>query len=824
MKKHEISIPVLLPSVPDEKDHCVDMLMNKLADKRGIEKVHVVDSNGTANLCFHYDPDKITLRRIESLAKRTGAELTEKYGHELLEVKGIRHARHARQIEGVIKQLAGVINISVSGSGYIRLEYEKDKTSFEKIIKALESEELQLVTRNVSEEHYLNKAEEPIEPSLKSCTYIEKHDHGHGGVFGERTEIIFSIIAGVLLAVGYAFTFVPDIPAYVSLILYIGAYIFGGYYTSREVITSLRIGKFNIDILMFIAAIGAAILGVWAEGALLLFLFSLAHALEHYAMGKAGRAITALSELSAKTALRKEGDNIIEIDVEEIQVNDTLVIRPHTKIAADGYIISGRSTVNQAPITGESIPVDKEPLTVEFSRLKSESEIPEESRVYSGTINGNNTLEIRVLKETKDSTLSRLIKLVQEAQTQKSPTQHFADKFERYFVPSVLILVVVLIFAFVVIDEPFGKSFYRAMAVLVAASPCALAISTPSAVLSGVARAARGGVLIKGGKPLEDLGRVNAIAFDKTGTLTEGKPKLTELIALNGYDNDEVLRIAIAVENLSDHPLARAVVRDGLARLGVNEIPPAENLEAVMGKGIKAKLEDEDVFIGNLELFNSLDNFHPPLEVSNKMDELASHGNTTMLIRKGTEYIGIIGMMDTPRAEAKPTLAKLKSMGINRMIMLTGDVQNVGNNIAAQIGLTDVFGNLLPEQKVDAIKELQQSGAVVAMVGDGVNDAPAMASSSVGIAMGAAGSDVALETADVALMADKLEVLPFAVGLSRKTRQIIKQNLFISLGMVALLIPLTVSGIATIGPAVLLHEGSTVVVVFNALRLLAYNN
>ncbi|WP_291856904.1 HAD-IC family P-type ATPase, partial [Marinilabilia sp.] len=320
----------------------------------------------------------------------------------------------------------------------------------------------------------------------------------------------------------------------------------------------------------------------------------------------------------------------------------------------------------------------------------------------------------------------------------------------------------------------------------------------------------------------EDLGVLTALAFDKTGTLTEGKPKLTKVIPLNNTDENELLKMAIAVENLSDHPLAKAVVRDGKTRLKGNDIPEAKDLEAVLGKGIKATLGDDKVYIGNLELYEALDDKKPSEEITEKVKALESKGNTTMLIRRNGDYEGIIALMDTPREEAKSTLEQLKKIGIKRMIMLTGDNQNVADAVAKEIGLTDAWGSLLPEEKVDAIKKLRKKESRVAMVGDGVNDAPAMANSTVGIAMGAAGSDVALETADIALMGNKLEILPFAIGLSRKTKGIIKQNLWISLGIVALLIPSTILGLAGIGLAVLIHEGSTLVVVFNALRLLAY--
>ena len=312
------------------------------------------------------------------------------------------------------------------------------------------------------------------------------------------------------------------------------------------------------------------------------------------------------------------------------------------------------------------------------------------------------------------------------------------------------------------------------------------------------------------------------MAFDKTGTLTEGKPKLTEVVPLGDIEENELLKIAVAVENLSDHPLAKAVVRDGKERLKGTDITDASDLEAVLGKGIKASLGKDKIYIGNLDLYEDLDDAKPSEDISNKVKELESGGNTTMLIRRNKEYIGIIALMDTPREAAKETLKKLKEIGIKRMIMLTGDNEKVADAVAKEIGLTDAWGSLLPEEKVDAIKKLKEQESKVAMVGDGVNDAPAMANSTVGIAMGAAGSDVALETADIALMADKLETLPFAIGLSREAKAIIKQNLWVSLGIVALLIPSTIFGLANIGIAVVIHEGSTLLVVFNALRLLAY--
>ena len=654
-----------------------------------------------------------------------------------------------------------------------------------------------------------------------ACCAEKKHDHS-SGIFGEKTEFIFAVLSGVFLLAGFLLSYFEVVSENIAIGIYLSSYLFGGYYTLKEAIHEISHGRFEIDFLMLVAAVGAAFLGKWAEGALLLFLFSLGHSLEHMAMEKARKSIESLTNLSPKTALKKKGTDFVEVAISELQLGDIIRIKPNSNISADGVVVQGESSVNQAPITGESIPVDKFAVPDPEKRYDEEN-IPEKSRVFAGTINGNNSLDVRVIRKAEDSTLNRLITMVQEAQDKKSPTQLLTDKFEKYYVPAILILIVLLNFAFLVVDETWSDSFYRSMAALVAASPCALAISTPSAVLSGIARAAKGGVLIKGGKPLEDLGGLTALAFDKTGTLTEGKPKLTDFILLNGLAEEEVLNKVIALESSSNHPLAKAIVRDGKQRLNGSEtIPEVTSSEAVQGKGIVGKLQESSIKIGNFELFE--DSNPVPEDLIQRVIDLQKEGKTVMLASVNEKFSAIIGLMDVPRKAAKPTLLQLKKVGIRKMIMLTGDNQQVADAVASEIGLTDAFGSLLPEEKVEKIKQLKKEESKIAMLGDGVNDAPAMANSTVGIAMGAAGSDVALETADIALMADKLEILPFAIALSRKARRIIRQNLWISLGVVALLLPATIFGWANIGIAVVFHEGSTLVVVLNALRLLGFKN
>ena len=646
-------------------------------------------------------------------------------------------------------------------------------------------------------------------------------NHDHDRFLGPNTELYFAIGSGIFWVTGLILSFIGSVADQISLVLFIVAFLLGGYFTLLEALVTARKGKFKIDSLMLVAAAGAASLGKWEEGALLLFLFSLGHALENYAMNKAKKSIAALSELVPSTAFIKRNGQQVEVKIEELIVGDVIIVKPNSKVAADGVIVAGSGFINQAPITGESMPADKQPVENPEDMFDLQT-LPDENRAFAGTINGSNVLEIKVLKIAQDSTLARLVTLVKEAESQKSPTQQLTDKFEKYFVPLVLVLVVILMFSYLFTSETFAQTFYRAMVVLVAASPCALAISTPSAVLAGVARAARQGVLIKGGRPLEDLGSLSAVAFDKTGTLTEGKPRLTNVIPFGETTKTELLTIAVAVEQLSDHPLASAIVNGGREILKTNYVAGAKNIEALTARGIKAIYKEQTVHIGNRRLFEELTGSPVPEEITRQMAALESEGHTAMILHKGTQYLGIISVMDVARKEAAETLFKLKQIGIRRMIMLTGDNQNVANAVAATIGITDPMGGLLPEDKVRAIEKLKAEEGRVAMVGDGVNDAPAMAKSTVGIAMGAAGSDVALETADIALMADKLENLPFAIGLSRKAERIIKQNLWLSLGIVAILIPSAIFGWASIGIAVIIHEGSTLLVVANALRLLAY--
>jgi Cd2+/Zn2+-exporting ATPase len=542
-------------------------------------------------------------------------------------------------------------------------------------------------------------------------------------------------------------------------------------------------------------------------------------------MDRARHAIHSLADLAPKTArVRREGRKM-EVPVSDLYLGDLVLVREGERIPADGRVVRGQSSVDQSPITGESVPVDKKPG----------------DEVFAGTVNGDGSLELEVTRRAQDTTLSRIMDMVAEAQSQKSPTQRFTERFTRVFVPLVLALdVLVIVVPPLVGLTNWTDSFLRGMVLLVAASPCALVVGTPASILAGIAQAARNGVLVKGGVHLENLGALDALAFDKTGTITRGQPEVTEVIVadaawssvevdeatLAGEDLtvEDVLRLAAAVESRSSHPLALAIVRAASAR-GL-DLPETGDLVAMTGRGVRSTLMTHPVLLGNRRLFES-EGIAVPDRLEAIIESLEDEGKTAMLVYGPTlaehvRFLGIIALADTPRQSAPTALRKLTQLGIRKAVMLTGDNERVAEAIARQVGLTDFRANLLPEQKLAAIQALAAQYGRVAMIGDGVNDAPALAQASVGIAMGGAGTDIALETADVALMADDLSKLPFAIGLSRATRRVVHQNLAISLGVIFLLIATSVTGLFGLALAVVVHEGSTLAVVLNALRLLSF--
>jgi len=494
MNKTELDIELALPEVTDLRDECIVRLNGMLESRAGIDKAHVREHDGEANkiICIHFDPNKISIGEIRQFAIQAGTELGHQYGHLLLKSAGM-DARKARKVNDQLTKIKGVLDSGVSADGIIRIEYAKDMTTGSSVLDGVkqlgirvDKQLVPVVQPKPDEQHTDHDHDHRDAHGHKKPGAA--HDHKHGGIFGERSELIFAIICGVLLLTGWLISFSSSINTWIPWAFYAGAYFFGGYYIVREAIEKILLRRFEIDFLMIVAAIGAAILGAWAEGALLLFLFAIGHALENYAMGRARQAIEALANLAPETAVVRRNESTQEIPVEELVRGDIVVVKTNERIAADGFVIKGQSSVDQAAITGESVPVDKQPVIDPVEAAKNPSALAPENRVFAGTINQSGSLEIHVTQLASESTLARVVTMVSEAETQQSPTQQFTDKFEKYFVPAVVALAVLLMFAFLVIDEPFSASFYRAMAVLVAASPCALAIATPSAVLSGVAQ------------------------------------------------------------------------------------------------------------------------------------------------------------------------------------------------------------------------------------------------------------------------------------------------------------------------------------------------
>jgi len=791
----QIDLAILLPQI-DADDECTEMLAGRLAQQRGLDKAHIVRENGSVKLCLHYDPNLITLAAVERLANEAGAQISEQYQHDQIAFIRPNTADAAIGLEQQLNSLKGVLHASVNYAiGIIYVAYDSHELSRASIERVIQGMGIGLRARVQSAD-----------------AHKHEHGHDHGSAPGflphwmqERWTLVLVVLAAVFFLAGWLGERIFGLSETAANVLYIFAYIAGGYDVATHAIPALFKGKLDTDILMLAAAGGAAILGELSEGAFLLLLFSIGHAGEHYALDRARNAISALGALMPKTALLKHGNQISEVPVEQLSIGDIVIARPGDRIPVDGEVADGSSAVDQSPITGESVPVTKS--------------VGDE--VFAGTVNKDNAIEIQVTHLTADNTLSRVMNLVAEAQSQQSPTQQFADRFTSRFVPLVFIVTALLIILPPLLNLlPLSESFYRGMLLLVAASPCALAIGTPAAVLAGIAQAARNGVLIKGGVHLENLGQLNAIAFDKTGTITSGQFNVTDIVPMNGTTPEMLLQTAAAVEQQSNHPLAQAVVR--AAQEKQLSLPNASGLENIAGRGVRSVLNGQTVLIGSPKLFDQASGIMLSDDVLTKVSALESSGRSAMIVAKGGTVQGILGLADAPRPFVAEVMRSLRELGIRHLVMLTGDNQKVAKDIAAQVGLTDVQAELLPEDKLTTIKQLKQQYEAIAMVGDGVNDAPALASATVGIAMGGAGTAVALETADVALMADDLQKLPFAVGLSRASRQIIQQNLIISMGVIVLLILSSVLGLVALGFVVVLHEGSTLVVVGNALRLLGY--
>lgn len=590
-----------------------------------------------------------------------------------------------------------------------------------------------------------------------------------------------------------------------SILAYGVSILVGGYRLFTTGFKNLFRFEFDMRTLMTIAVIGAAIIGEWGEGATVVILFAISEVLESYSMDKARQSIRSLMDIAPKEALIRRGDKEFTVEVDDIRIGDILIVKPGQKIAMDGKVVKGLSTVNQAAITGESVPVSK----------------IVDDEVFAGTLNEEGLLEVKVTKHVDDTTIAKIIHLVEEAQAERAPSQAFVDRFAKYYTPVIIFIsLLVAVLPPLLFDGNWSKWIYQGLAVLVVGCPCALVISTPVSIVTAIGNAARNGVLIKGGIHLEGMGAIKAIAFDKTGTLTEGIPVVTDYLPQSDSNADELLSIIASLENGSQHPLASAIMKKAEQENLPYQDLAIEDFTSITGKGIKGRVKDKVYYVGSPNLFDEILSNGIPSNLKTTISDLQNKGKTVMVAGTETEILALIAVADEVRRNSKSVIQKIHSLGINKTIMLTGDNKGTAHAIGQQLGVSDIQADLLPQDKLTFIKELRNKYERVAMVGDGVNDAPALAASTVGIAMGGAGTDIALETADIALMADDLGKLPFTVKLSRKALFIIKQNITFSLGIKLLALLLVIPGWLTLWIAIFADMGATLIVTLNGLRLL----
>lgn len=797
------TIPLVLPEEKLRKTQCLSCIERRLRGRPGIRDVLVSNEDGGSVLRLDYDPKVVTLAALEREIKNAEGCLDPNLAHVMLKVKGMHSVDAERAIERQLFGLPGVTASASYLSGTLRLEFDRRKCPLPEIVRRLDRLGYRTESGASGEESGLRLTRRPT--LATKLALARQWAQGH-------VELMLVLMGGVLLVAGWLVGMLAD-PAAGFWdpwnVARVGLVVLSAVCTSTETFPEalgfLRRFRLDVDVLMFAAAIGAAALGHWEEGALLLFLFGLGSAGEHLALTRARASIEALTRLAPETAivLGENGEQRV-VGVKEVGEGDQVLVKPFERVPVDGVVEQGTSSVDQSAMTGESVPVEK--------GIGSE--------VFAGTMNTNGRLVVRCTKPASKSTLARIIQLVEEAQSTKSRTQVFTDKVEQYYVPLVFVATAGLIVVPPLIGwVGWGVGFYRAMAFLTAASPCALAIGTPAAVLCAIARAARIGVLIKGGVHLEALGTVKAVALDKTGTLTTGKLRVTDVIGFGGADEAEVLRVAGAVEAASTHPLAVAVVAEAKKR--AIELPHAEHVEQIPAAGVKGELAGRQVFAGKASMLKGDESYQAAV------GRLKGEGKALVAVGVDGVAIGVVALGDTPRPKAQEAVTDLRRAGVLHAAMLTGDHEGSAKAVAAMTGVDGYHADLLPEDKLRLIEEMAGKYGPVAMVGDGVNDAPALAKAAVGIAMGGTGagggggaSDVALETADVVLLSDDISKLPRAIELGRKARAIVTQNLVIALGVIAVVAPLSAMGFTRLSVAVLLHEGSTIVVVLNSLRLL----
>jgi Cd2+/Zn2+-exporting ATPase len=608
----------------------------------------------------------------------------------------------------------------------------------------------------------------------------------------ERRPFIFMSLSGVTLSFSWILDWIGFGPPNFQTILAIVSLIIGGYPILKSAIKTLLIPDLNVDTLVSIAAISATAVGAYREAATVIFIMLLGEFLEYLTVGKARKAIASLIQLSPKTAWVRQGDKEVKVPIEEVKTKEVVIVKPGERIPVDGNIVSGCGLINQSTLTGESIPVEK----------------GVGDRVYCGTINESGSCEIEATQVAEDTKLAQIKRLILEAQAEKSPIQRVMDRFARYFIPAILLIALA---AYLITGEPI-----RAITILIVACPCALVLGTPTAVVAAIGNAARQGILIKGGVYLEQMGRLKTLLMDKTGTLTQGRPKVVELRAFNELNEKEVLYWAAIAEKRSEHPLGRAIMEKA-EEVGL-DIPHPKSFENVRGKGVRAQWDAKTIIVGNSEMLKG-EGIEIPKSVNGLLKLKELEGMTSLLITLDHHFLGIISIADTLREKAKTSIDKIRREGVSEIWMLTGDSEQIADRIGKELGIR-YEARLLPEEKVMRVKEWKRKGQTVAMVGDGVNDAPALAAADIGIAMGAVGTDVAIETADITLMADELEKIPTVIRLSRKALRVIKENLLFALVFNTVLVFLSTQGWVTMILGAVMHQASSLLVILNSMRLL----
>jgi Cd2+/Zn2+-exporting ATPase len=623
----------------------------------------------------------------------------------------------------------------------------------------------------------------------------------------QRKRLLLVNTSGLFMFAGLLVQWTRVAPNFLPIIFFVAAITSGGWLIAPKALAAARRFALDMNVLMTIAVLGAAGIGEWSEGAGVAFLFALSELLESLSVARARRAIQALFKLSPETAFLKKGDFPQEVPVETVRIGDIIAVKSGARLPLDGEVLAGISSIDQAPITGESMPVEKKPG----------------DQVFAGTINGEGSLDIRVTKSHSDTMLARIIQLVEEAQSQRARSQQFVDIFAKYYTPLVIVLAA-LIFLVppVFAGAVWSVWFYRALVLLVIACPCALVISTPVSIVSGLTAMARRGVLIKGGAFLEAIAKLKALAFDKTGTITEGRPQVVQVFSLNSTDEAEIVRIAAAIDIHSDHPLAQAVVK--YAKEHCVDFLRSTNYQARTGRGAEAEIDGHQFFVGNHRFTHELAVCSEGVEKT--LADIEECGQSVVVVGHkphtdcAGEVLGIIAIGDTMRPSAPDAVRLLHAAGLQKLVMLSGDNQRTVDAIAAQAGIDAAYGDLLPNQKVERIRQLMTDYKNVGMIGDGVNDAPAMAAATVGIAMGAAGTDTAIETADIALMQDDLSKVAEAVRLGKRTVQVIRLNIASAITIKLIFLILAVFGYTSLWLAIAADTGATLIVTANALQLL----